>query len=218
MYLHILDPIIEKYSIFLTIIILRIISNKERFSTINETLLSNPEQYLSIEEVLKICIHEHILSHDDILRICRETFPTDINDRQISSIDSSLENIHKKSFVRESEERLNSNETDIPLWYCYIQNMDMYAHDSIRQKQLEQTFIIAIFDYILYFNHQTIINGQLRRLFKVFTPLSMYTAQLLIEKEMSIIQLLLKARKQQSKLTIHDLNRYLQSYPIPCRL
>ena len=30
-YLHILDPIIQKYSIFLTTILVRIISNKERF-------------------------------------------------------------------------------------------------------------------------------------------------------------------------------------------
>lgn len=94
----------------------------------------------------------------------------------------------------------------------------MYADDSILQKKLEQTFILAIFDYILCFNHQTIINKQLQQLFKIFKPLSIYTAQLLIEKEISIIKLLLKTRQQQRKLTINDLNRYLQSYPIPCRL
>jgi hypothetical protein len=96
--------------------------------------------------------------------------------------------------------------------------MAMYTHDSILQNKLEQKFIISIFDYILHFNHQTIINRQLRQLFRVFKPLAIYSSQLLIEKEMFIIKLLLKTRKQQTGLKIHDLNRYLESYPIPCRL
>ncbi|CAF1148475.1 unnamed protein product [Rotaria sp. Silwood1] len=42
--------------------------------------------------------------------------------------------------------------------------------------------------------------------------------QLLIEKELIVIKLLLNIRKQQASLTVDDLNRYLESYPIPCRL
>ncbi|CAF1558346.1 unnamed protein product, partial [Rotaria sp. Silwood1] len=42
--------------------------------------------------------------------------------------------------------------------------------------------------------------------------------QLLIEKQLIVIKLLLNIRKQQALLTIDDLNRYLESYPIPCRL
>ncbi|CAF1565464.1 unnamed protein product, partial [Rotaria sp. Silwood1] len=64
-HLHILDPIIEKYSIFLTTIIIRIISNKERFENVNEILLSNTDYYLSTEEVLKICAYEQILDTND---------------------------------------------------------------------------------------------------------------------------------------------------------
>jgi hypothetical protein len=207
-YLHILDPIIEKYSIFLTIIILRILSNKERFSTINEILLSNPDHYLSTEEVLKVCMHEQLLSHDDLLRICRETFsitPT-------SEIDSTsgLNTNHN------SEREFDSEVSGVSPWLdCYTRNMSMYTDDSILQKKV----ILAIFDYILHFNHRVLITGQLQKLFNVFKPLPIYTAQLLIEKEMITIKLLLKTRKDQSgKLTIDDLNRYLEFYPIPCRL
>jgi hypothetical protein len=83
---------------------MRIISNKERFSTINEILLSNPDHYLSTEEVLNICAYEQILSHGDILRICREAFPTtqisDTNDQfqngKISSTNSSLGNMQDR--------------------------------------------------------------------------------------------------------------------------
>ncbi len=213
-YLHILDPIIEKYSIFLTIIILRIISNKERFSTINEILLSNPNHYLSTEEVLKICLHEQILSHDDILHICQETFPSDIHEQHNQKSFSPNNNYR-------SEGRLNSEETDSTLWSipdCYTQTMAMYTHDSVRQKKLEQIIILSIFDYILHFNHRILINEQLRQLFSIFKPLAIYKSQLLIEKEIIIIKLLLKTRKKQIGLTIHDLNRYLESYPIPCRL
>ena len=168
--------------------ILRIISNKERFSPVNEILLSNPDHYLSTEEVLKICIHEQILSYNDLLRICRETFPT-----------TPMPNLHSQ----------DSNATSpLSIFDCYTQNMS----DS-------KKVILAIFDCILHFNHQSLINGQLQKLFNVFKPLSIYTAQLLIEKEMMIIKLLFQTRKNQSeKLTINDLNRYLEFYPIPCRL
>lgn len=97
--------------------------------------------------------------------------------------------------------------------------MRVYSNDLNLQKQFEEIFILNIFDYILWFNHQSIINKKLQQLFRIFKPLSIYTAQLLIEKEIFIIKLLLKTRrKQQKKLTIDDLNRYLQTYPIPCRL
>ena len=79
--------------------------------------------------------------------------------------------------------------------------------------------ILSIFDSILYFNHQIFLNKQIKHLFNKFKPLSIYTAQLLIEKELTIIQLLLKIRKKQNnRLIIDDLNRYFHSYPIPCRL
>ncbi|CAF3697743.1 unnamed protein product [Rotaria sp. Silwood1] len=38
--------------------------------------------------------------------------------------------------------------------------------------------------------------------------------QLLIEKELIVIKLLLNICKQQASLTVDDLNRYLESYPI----
>ena len=100
-YLHILDPVIEKYSIFLTTILMRILSKRECFASVNELLLSNPDDYLSTDEVLKICAYEQILSNDDISRICREVFPTmptlDAKDqyqqgKQIPSMNSSLSN------------------------------------------------------------------------------------------------------------------------------
>ncbi|CAF4055424.1 unnamed protein product, partial [Rotaria sp. Silwood1] len=93
----------------------------------------------------------------------------------------------------------------------------MYTHDSVLRHKIEQTIIITIFDYILHFNHRTMINEQLRKLFNGFKPLAVYKAQLLIEKELIVIKLLLNIRKQQALLTIDDLNRYLESYPIPCR-
>ncbi|CAF3346668.1 unnamed protein product [Rotaria sp. Silwood2] len=248
-YLHILDPIIEKYSIFLTTIIIRIISNKERFEKVNEILLSNSDYYLSTEEVLKICAYEQILTYDNIQYICQEIFPTkqisDINDQshhsQKLSIDMSAENIQEQSNEksltlninqhdndRKSEginnssvTRLDSHETSITLqsiFDCYTRNMSMYTHDSVLRHKMEQTVIITIFDYILHFNHRTMINEQLRQLFNGFKPLAFYKAQLLIEKEIIVIKLLLNIRKQQAPLTIHDLNRYLESYQIPCRL
>ena len=83
----------------------------------------------------------------------------------------------------------------------------------------EQTVILTIFDYILHFNHRTTVNEQLRQLFYRFKPLAFYKAQLVIEKELTMIKLLLKIRKKQTPpLRVHDLNRYLESYPIPCRL
>ena len=211
-----LDPIIEKYSIFLTITLLQIISNHERFSTINEILLSNPDQYLSTEEVLKICLHEQILSHDDLLRICRETFLTPTLDQ------SNRKSLHFNT-DRRSEEESNPEDSTTTFWSsaidCYSQNISIYIHDSTLRKRLDGKVLLSIFDGILHFNHRTLINGQLEHLFNVFKPLAIYTAQLLIEKEMIIIRLLLKTRKeQQGKLTIEDLNRYLEAYPIPCRL
>ncbi|CAF4976913.1 unnamed protein product, partial [Rotaria sp. Silwood1] len=248
-HLHILDPIIEKYSIFLTTIIIRIISNKERFEKVNEILLSNMDYYLSTEEVLKICAYEQILTYDNIQYICQEIFSTkqilDTNDQshdqQKSSIDISIENIqeqpNKNSLAlnidqqntdRRSEEvnisrvtRLDLQETSLTLQSildCYTRNISMYTHDSVLRHKIEQTIIITIFDYILHFNHRTMINEQLRKLFNGFKPLAIYKAQLLIEKELIVIKLLLNIRKQQASLTIDDLNRYLESYPIPCRL
>ncbi len=112
-----------------------------------------------------------------------------------------------------SESRENSITPD-----CYTRNMAMYAHDSILQQKMEQTIILSIFDCILHFNHRIITNEQLRQLFGTFKPLAIYKAQLLIEKEMLIVKLLLNKRRKQAILTIHDLNRFLESYPIPCRL
>lgn len=150
-YLHIIDPVIEKYSTFLTTIILRILSKRERFDKINEILLFNSEDYLSVEEVLKVCIQEKLLTHDNI----------EIKDN---------------------------------------------------------TTLESLFDYILHLNHQTTINEQIRQLFSGFKPLAIYKAQLLIEKELNVIKLLLRRRKKQAPLTVLDLNRYLEAYPIPCRL
>ncbi|CAF1561008.1 unnamed protein product [Adineta steineri] len=208
-YLHILDPIIEKYSIFLTTIIIRMISNKERFSTINEILLLNLDDYLSTEEVLKICAYEQIISHDDILHICQETFPI---------IPTS--NTNEQS--QPSRKSLSVNEeTDISLWSipdCYTRNITMYSHDPILQQKLNQTILLTIFDYILHFNHRITTNKYLRQLFNEFKPLAYYKAQLIIEKEITVIKLLLKTRQKQTTLNMHDLNRYLELYPIPCRL
>ncbi|CAF5047461.1 unnamed protein product [Rotaria sp. Silwood1] len=88
--------------------------------------------------------------------------------------------------------------------------MSMYTHDSVLRRKIKQTIIITIFDSIL--------NEQLRKLFNGFKSLAVYKAQLLIEKELIVIKLLLNISKQQALLTIDDLNRYLESYPIPCRL
>ncbi|CAF1261150.1 unnamed protein product [Adineta steineri] len=208
-YLHILDPIIEKYSIFLTTIIIRMISNKGRFSAINEILIFNLDDYLSTEEVLKICAYEQIISHDDILHICQETFPI-------------IQTSNTNEQSQPSRKSLSINEgTDISLWSipdCYTRNITMYSHDPILQQKLNQTILLTIFDYILHFNHRITTNKYLRQLFNEFKPLAYYKAQLLIEKEITIIKLLLKTRQKQTTLNIHDLNRYLELYPIPCRL
>lgn len=201
---------IEKYSIFLTTILVRILSDKERFSSVNEILLSNPNDYLSLEEVLKISLHEHILSHEDLLRIYQEIFPTSTHekspDRFSRTSDDSME---KESNLDDSTLELSS----------FLRNISLYNTDSIDRKKMEEKLFLAVFDCLLHFNHCTFINGQLQQLFDVFKPLSIYTAQRLIEKETSIVKLLLKTRQSQSgKLTSDDLNRYLQSYPIPCRL
>ena len=220
--LHILEPMIEKYSIFLTTILVRLLSNKERFSSINQILLSNPDDYLSLEEILKISLHEHILSHEDLLRICQEVFPT-----------SNPTSAHEKSpdqFSRTSSDTddpmgkeldLETSAFAFPLSLpdCYTRNMSMYNNDSIDRRKVEEKLFLAVFDCLLHFNHRAFINGQLQQFFDAFKPLSIYSAQLLIEKEMSIVKLLLETRKVQSgKLILYDLNRYLQFYPIPCRL
>ncbi|CAF3460547.1 unnamed protein product, partial [Rotaria sp. Silwood2] len=62
------------------------------------------------------------------------------------------------------------------------------------------------------------INEQLRQLLNGFKPFTFYKVQLLIEKKIIVIKLLLNIRKQQAPLTIHDLDSYLESYTIPCRL
>ncbi|CAF0920812.1 unnamed protein product [Adineta ricciae] len=212
-YLHILDPIIEKYSVFLTINLIKIISNKDRFSTVNEILLSDPEHYLSVEEVWKICVYEKLLSYDDALRICQETFPnsqtTNANELsengQIPSIDSSSQ-LNKTS------------PTEWSVLDSYNQHIARYSDDAILQAKLNRTMFLAIFDYLLHLNHRVTINGYLQQLFHSFKPITIHNAQLLIEKEMAIIKLLLHTRQQQVKLNINDLNRYLESYPIPCRL
>jgi hypothetical protein len=114
--------------------------------------------------------------------------------------------------------RSNSNETSA-ISDCYTRSIAMYIHDSVLQQKIERLVVLAIFDRILHFNHRTIINRQLRQLLGAFQPLSIYRGQLSIEKEMIIIKLLLKTRKHhQTLLTNLDLNRYLESYPIPCRL
>ncbi|CAF1625727.1 unnamed protein product [Rotaria magnacalcarata] len=200
-YLHILDPVIEKYSIFLTTIIIRIISKKERFEQVNEILLSNSDYYVSTEEVLKICADEQILTHDNIQQICHDIFPTiKTPDANISVAGSDLQ---------------GTSSTVV----CYTQHISMYTYDSVLRNKIEQTVILTIFDYILHFNHRTAVNEQLRQLFYRLKPLAFYKAQLVIEKELTMIKLLLKIRKKQTPpLRIHDLNRYLESYPIPCRL
>ncbi|CAF4976636.1 unnamed protein product, partial [Rotaria sp. Silwood1] len=65
--------------------------------------------------------------------------------------------------------------------------MSMYTHDSVLRRKIKQTIIITIFDSIL--------NEQLRKLFNGFKPLAVYKAQLLIEKELIIIKLLLNIPK-----------------------
>jgi hypothetical protein len=157
------------------------------------------------------------LTYDDILQICRESFPSDTSEQsQHKQIDS-----NRNSLTQNIDQVNRTSETNISLSSipdCYTRNMRMYTHDPILQQKLEQTVILAIFDYILLFNHRNIINGQLQQLLSTFKPLLIYKAQLLIEKEMIIVKLLLKTRKQQSPLTIENLNKYLESYPIPCRL
>ncbi|CAF4553692.1 unnamed protein product [Rotaria socialis] len=200
-YLHTLDPAIEKYSIFLTTIIIRIISRKERFEQINEILLSNSDYYVSTEEVLKICADEQILTHDNIQQICHDIFPT------IKTLDTNIS-------VAGSDLQDTSSTA-----VCYTRHISMYTDDSVLRNKIEQTVILTIFDYILHFNHRTTVNEQLRQLFYRFKPVAFYKAQLVIEKELAMIKLLLKIRKKQTPpLSIHDLNRYLESYPIPCRL
>ena len=218
--LHILEPMIEKYSIFLTTILLRVLSNKERFSSVNELLLSNPDRYLSLEEVLKISIYEHMLSHDDLVRICREIFPAS---DPLSPLETNPDESSPSSSELDTDDQIDPEASTLPfrssLPDCYTRHMALYDDDSIDRQKIEAKLFLAVFDCLLYFNHRTFINGQFQQLFDVFKPLSIYTAQLLIEKELFIVKLLLKTRQAQTgKLTIDDLNRYLESSPIPCRL
>ena len=243
----------------------------------NEIILSNPDSYLSINEVLKICVYEQILMYEGIEHICQEidstfkpsetidefqhhdTSPTDyslgsIQERfsekslvlNIDQYDDNHTDINKSNLVNSKiydynrsffdhliltticlgirfilERKSNLQETSITvqsIFDCYTRCMSMYNHDSILQHQIEQRFLLIIFDYILHFNHRTIINAQLQQLLGRFKPVAFYKAQLLMEKEMKIIKLLLKIRQKRAILKIDDLNRYLQSYPIPCRL
>lgn len=183
-YLHVLDPTIDKYSNFLTTCLLRILSSKQRFSSVNQILLNNPTMYLSIEELLQLSQIEQILSSNDIHRICQQTF----------SIESDDDN-------------------------CYQRNIRMFANNPHQQKYYEQLMILNLFDQILHLNSQIKITKQLRKCFRLFKPMSIYTSQLIIEKEFSNIELLLRIRKNLLKrLTIDDLNKLIRFYPIPCRL
>lgn len=182
--MHVLDPIIEKYSSFLTTCLLRILSFRQRFSPVNQILLSNPTMYLSIDELLRLAQSEQILSSQYVQRICYETFSIESDDND-----------------------------------CYQQNIRMFTNNPDQQKYYEQLMILNLFDRILHLNYQTKIHKQLRKCFRLFKPLSIYTSQLIIEKELSIIELLLRTRKNLfQRLTINDLNKYIQVYPIPCRL
>lgn len=212
-YLYNLDPIIEKYSIFLTIILIRIISNQDRFSTVNEILLSDPEYYLSVEEVWKICIYEKAVSHDDALRICQEIFP--------NSQTTDGKEVPENGQISSTDSSSQSNQASPTEWSvpdCYNQHIASYSGDVIFQTKLNKTMFLAIFDYLLHLNHRVTINGYLQQLFHSFKPITIHKAQLLVEKEITIIKLLLHTHPQQVKLDINDLNRYLISYPIPCRL
>ncbi|CAF0923040.1 unnamed protein product [Adineta ricciae] len=212
-YLYILDPIIEKYSVFLTINLIKIISNKDRFSTVNEILLSDPEHYLLVEEVWKICVYEKFLSYDDALRICQETF--------LNSPTTTANELSENGQIPSIDSSSRPNETSSTKWSvldCYNQHIARYSDDAILQAKLNRAMFLAIFDYLLHLNHRVTINGYLQQLFHSFKPITIHNAQLLIEKEMTIIKLLLHTRQQQTKLNINDLNRYLASYPIPCRL
>ncbi|CAF4969655.1 unnamed protein product, partial [Rotaria sp. Silwood1] len=144
------------------------------------------EQILTYDNIQYIC--QEIFSTKQILDTNDQS-----HDQQKSSIDISIENIqeqpNKNSLAlnidqqntdRRSEEvnisrvtRLDLQETSLTLQSildCYTRNISMYTHDSVLRHKIEQTIIITIFDYILHFNHRTMINEQLRKLFNGFKP------------------------------------------------
>ena len=258
-YLHILDPTIEKYSVFLTTILLRIVSNRKRYFAVDESVVTNFDQYLAVDEVMKICAREHLLSHEDFQRLCRDAFPKAMEIGQVSSthqpilaIESSMtttgdepdrnsfvardpqlsiagdthraslgRNVHAgrstDAFDRYAAKRLDlkgSSEAQESLADCYQQNTDKYAPDSV----IQRTVILGIFECLLHFNHRSHLNGQLKQYLRAFKPMTIYRAQSVIATEVTIVTLLLKLRTQLRSLTIEDLDRYLSSHPIACRL
>lgn len=202
-YLHVLDPTIEKYSKFLTMILLQILSHRERVSSVIELLLNNFEHYLSVDEVFRICTDVQILSSDDVQRVCAEIFSNNPTGEE-----------HQWRFTSTCDALLDTDLVLESILDCYNKNRSKYIDDV----HLQRSLMLTIFDFILHFNHRSAVSEQLRGLLSSFKPLAIYKAQLLIEKETPIVQLLLKSRQQQRTLTMDDLNRYLEFYPIPCRL
>ena len=79
-----------------------------------------------LKKCLKICIHEQILSPDDIQRICKEIFPMD-NTSEIE-----LERFSKKSSILTLDQTKERSVPKTPL-DCYNQNMLIYANNPILQ-------------------------------------------------------------------------------------
>ena len=251
-YLHVLDPTIDKYSVFLTTILLRIVSNRKRCFAVDKSVVTEFDQYLALDEVLKICAREQLLSHEDCQRLCRdaafliakETEHVPSTHQPLRPIESGLtmigDELDRHSFVandiqRGSLERhvhadrstddfdrsaakrhesKGSREALESLTDCYEQNTAKYAADAA----IQRTMILGIFECLLHFNHRSHLNGQLKRYLRTFKPMAAYRAQSVIATEVTIVTLLLKLRSRLRSLTIDDLDRYLSSYPIACRL
>ena len=96
--------------------------------------------------------------------------------------------------------------------------VDQENFDKESNSVVEHQRMLTIFDHLLHFNHRTMIEQELKRLIETFKPTSIFKAQILVEKETKIIDILIKARRHYRLFTERDLHRYLEFYPIPCRL
>ncbi|CAF1400158.1 unnamed protein product, partial [Didymodactylos carnosus] len=271
-YLHILDPMIKKFSLFMTSIMIRIISKKDAFNPVIETLLNNSNDYLSAGEVLEACEREQILPLTEINRICQEAFYSDCEQQPRQSEPNSSRDqystfrLQSSYSQRNASENINSvsstsirnnshvqrrpiynsnsnNQTLImPLSFnsftnatnsivnrsqnmnvsitkgtdndrqplisgsgvithlmsttlsdftgrtshnthtafdCYNREIHKYSNDINERHKMDQNIILRIFDRILYFNHRTIINNQLKHFLGVLKPLEFILLELL---------------------------------------
>jgi hypothetical protein len=75
-----IENIVDKYSLFLTRILIEILTKRQRLSTICELILSKYERYIRVDELVRICMEQPWLTSNIIQSICQSIGMSFIHD------------------------------------------------------------------------------------------------------------------------------------------